>query len=300
MITRRTILAAAFAFPKIEIRLDEAASLVHVESGKIKTAFHYGERWPKPFLYPIMSPSGQVLSRAFPLETRANESTDHAWHRGLWIGHGDINGFDFWREIKPENTGRIKLTRSPMTFRLGFHVFSALFPPSNDKPIAQLRQQWEFAWRRNGFAIDVDFSYYPFTDPLRFADTDDGGFGLRLRDEFREDRGAAMLSDDGRRGTKALWGKPAKWIDYSANVNGQPAGVTIFDHPKSFRYPTEWHARPYGLNAANPIAHRSFHGKTAPSGAHEVPAGKSLDLRYRVLWHDGLGEKLNLNEDAPK
>jgi hypothetical protein len=301
MLTRRTLLAAAFAFPKINLRLDEAASQVHVESGKIKTAFHYGERWPKPFLYPIMSPSGEVLSRAFPLETRANESTDHAWHRGLWIGHGDINGFDFWREIKPENTGLIRVTGKPQISRSGFTVNTHLLPPHQSKPLATLRQSWNFAWSKNGFVIDTHFTYKATPEtPLRFADTDDGGFGLRLRDEFREDRGAAMLSDDGRRGTKALWGKSAKWIDYSANVDGQPAGVTIFDHPKSFRYPTEWHARPYGLNAANPIAHRSFSGKTAPSGEHEVPAGKFLDLRYRVLWHDGLGEKLNLNEDAPK
>jgi hypothetical protein len=299
MLSRRTLLAA-FAPPRIQFRHDEAASILHIESGKIKTAFHYGEGWPKPFLYPIISPSGIDMSRAFPLSNRTGESTDHPWHRGLWIGHGDINGFDFWRELKPENTGRIQTNPKIPTGRFQFHVISSLVPPLKRKPIGGLRQNWEFSWSPNGFVIDVDFFYSAIPSPLRFADTDDGGFGLRLRDEFREDRGAVMLSDDGRRGTKALWGKPAKWIDYSAQVEGNPCGVTIFDHPKNLRYPTEWHARPYGLNAANPFAHRSFNGKTAPSGEYEIPAGQSLSLRYRVLWHDSLGESINLKSEAPR
>lgn len=301
MLSRRTILAAAFAKQAIEVHLDAANSQIHVQSGKIKTSFHFGDRWPKPFLYPILSPSGQVLSRAFPLETRTNESTDHAWHRGLWIGHGDINGFDFWRELKPENTGLIRVQGKPEIGRDRFAVNTQLLPPQKSKPIAELRQEWNFGWRPKGFLIDVRFTYHASGEnPLRFADTDDGGFGLRLRDEFREDRGAVMLSDDGRRGTKALWGKSAKWIDYSASIGGQASGVTIFDHPKNLRYPTEWHARPYGLNAANLFAHRSFHGKTAPSGEYEIEQGQKLELRYRVLWHDGPGEALNLNEEAPK
>ncbi len=299
MFSRRTILAAAFAKPKIHFRHDEAASLLRIESGKIKTAFHYGERWPKPFLYPIMSPSGIDMSRAFPLSSRPGESTDHAWHRGLWIGHGDINGIDFWRELKPENTGLIRASSKPQITRAGFYVFTQLLPPGQTKPLATLRQIWSFAWREHGFVIDTQFIYSAYTR-LRFADTDDGGFGLRLRDEFREDRGAVMLSDDGRRGTNSLWGKPARWIDYSAQVEGKTCGVTIFDHPKNLRYPTEWHARPYGLNAANPFAHRSFNGKAAPSGEYEIPAGKALQLSYRVLWHDGMGESLKLGKEAPQ
>lgn len=301
MLSRRTLLAAAFATKKIEIRLDNAASLVRVESGNIKTTFHFGERWPKPFLYPILSPSGIDLSRAFPLSSRAGESTDHGWHRGLWLGHGDINGFDFWRELKPENTGLIRLDGQPEIGKSSFAVNTRLLPPQRQNPIARLRQEWRFSWRPKGFLIDTAFTYQASEgQSLKFADTDDGGFGLRLRDEFREDRGAAMLSDDGRRGTKALWGKSAKWIDYSGQVDGKPCGVAIFDHPKNLRYPTAWHARPYGLNAPNPFANRSFNGKNEPSGEYELASGAKFTLRYRVLWHDGMGESLSLGQESPR
>lgn len=301
MLSRRSLLAAALGSPQIQLRLDANAAQVQIESGKIRTAFHYGERWAKPFLYPLLSPSGAVLSRGFPLEERAGESTDHAWHRGLWIGHGDINGFDFWREVKPESTGRLRVQGQPRLRPQGFAVKTLLLPPQQQKAIGELQQEWRFFWHAQGFCIDVHFRYRAGEPAgLQFADTDDGGFGMRLRDEFREDRGAVLQSDDGRRGSKALWGQAARWIDYSAKVEGQTAGVTMFDHPGNLRYPTEWHARPYGLNAANPFAHRSFQGKNASSGAYTLPAGRKLDLRYRVLWHDGLGEPQKLAEAVPK
>jgi hypothetical protein len=301
MLSRRSILAAAFAVPRIEIRQDTAASQIVVQTGKIKTAFHHGERWPKPFLYPILSPGGTDMSRAFPLSSRAGESTDHGWHRGLWLGHGDINGVDFWREIRPENTGLIRREGHAEIRKSSFAVNTLLLPPGPGKALGRLRQEWAFSWRPRGLAIDTTFVYHASEGlALKFADTDDGGFGLRIRDEFREDRGAVMLSDDGRRGTKALWGKPAKWIDYSALVEGKACGVAMFDHPKNLRYPTAWHARPYGLNAANPFANRSFNGKSAPGGEYEIAAGARLTLRYRVLLHDGMGEGLQLDEEAPR
>ncbi len=52
-------------------------------AGKPFTSFHYGARWSKPFLHPVRSASGIVISRGFPLEPREGESADHPWHRGI-------------------------------------------------------------------------------------------------------------------------------------------------------------------------------------------------------------------------
>ncbi|HET8546893.1 MAG TPA: DUF6807 family protein, partial [Bryobacteraceae bacterium] len=71
--------------------------------GKPLTAFHYDPKWDKPFLYPIRTVSGAVISRGWPVEPRHGEQQDHPWHRGFWWGHGDINGEDFWRE-KPDKS----------------------------------------------------------------------------------------------------------------------------------------------------------------------------------------------------
>ncbi len=307
-LSRRTFLAssasalAVVAAPPTPIRLslDREASKVRVSPGRM--AFHYGQQWAKPFLYPLITPAGLAVSRGYPIEKRdGNETTDHPWHRGLWIGHGDINGVDFWRELKPENTGLIRIQGEPKIRRDSFTAEFDLLPPNVTTPIGTLTQQWTFASNPLGIRIDVRFTYHAGAGkPLHFGDTDDGGFGVRLRDEFRQDRGAALRNDTGATGTKALWGKPARWIDYSASVDGRAAGVAIFDHPANLRYPTAWHARPYGLNAANPFANRSFNGKDAPSGEYEIPAGQKLTLAYRVLIHDGMGESLALDTEAPR
>ncbi len=67
-----------------------------------------------------------------------------------------------------------------------------------------------------------------------------------------------MLNSQGAEGEKAIWGKPADWVDYSGTVSGKQVDVAIFDSPKSFRHPTTWHARAYGLFAANPFGIREF------------------------------------------
>ena len=85
----------------------------------------------------------------------------------------------------------------------------------------------------------------------------------------------------------AIWGKRADWIDYYGTVDGEPVGVAILDHPKSFRHPTYWHARPYGLAAANPFGLREFRNNADEDGSWTIPQGKAITFRYRVIIHQG-------------
>lgn len=121
---------------------------------------------------------------------------------------------------------------------------------------------------------------------LTFADTEDGGFGLRLSDAFRQDRGAKLTNAQGLEGTENIWGKNSEWVDYSAFIDGRK-GVAVFDHPTNLRHPTGWHARGYSLNAANPFAAGDFGGDDANDGSYTIPAGESLTLRYSVVIHEG-------------
>lgn len=65
-------------------------------------------------------------------------------------------------------------------------------------------------------------------------------------------------------------------------------GVAIFNHPSSFRFPTYWHVRDYGLFAANPFGVHDFRNtKNRQEGEFTLPAGESITLRYRFLFHTG-------------
>ena len=83
----------------------------------------------------------------------------------------------------------------------------------------------------------------------------------------------------------AAWGKPARWVDYSAPIAGRTIGVAAFDHPTNLRHPALWHAREYGLCAANPFGIHDFTGAPPGSGDYTIPAGGTLELRYRFVFH---------------
>jgi hypothetical protein len=278
MLLRRHLLTGAVALsaqPKQILPLGDAAN------------FYYGEEWDKPFLYPLRTVSGKILSRRYPIETVPGEETDHAWHRGLWYGHGIINGHDFWREQGRDKTSRLIINGKPRTKTKAVDATFHMVTPTGQR-LGSMVQGFVITDRGPHRYIDSHIQINADQkEPLTFGDTDDGGFAFRLNDQFREDRGAHLRNSSGLQGTNKIWGQAAYWVDYSSVIDGRPTGVAIFDHPQNLRHPTQWHARGYSLCAANPFASKSFSKNKGPDGAYTLPAGQGLTLRYRVLIHEG-------------
>lgn len=255
--------------------------------GKPLTTFHGNAKWDKPFLYPIRTASGLVISRGYPVEPRPGETQDHDWHRGLWYGHGDVNGEDFWREKPDKSTSRLVLASPPKTTSDSLETTLSMMTPKG-KRMGTVRERYGFAQDGANVLIDTTITIAADAgEPLRFGDTDDGGFAFRLSDEFRQDRGAELMNADGLTGTEAIWGKPARWVKYSATVSGKRAGLAVLDHPRNLRHPSRWHARGYSLSAANPFALGSFTKDKKADGSYTLPAGQTLALRYLVIVHEG-------------
>lgn len=276
------------------LRVSKTEGRIDIFSGdQLITSLHYEDKWPKPFLYPLTSASGQVISRAYPLETREGESTDHAWHRGIWFGHGIVNDEDFWRELGPEKSGRLNLTGEPEASTDGNSAllkFSTVMEGREPakKVYGHIDQGYEIA--KTGEQIVIDARITVKADAgmeLKFGDTDDGGFGFRLRDEYREDRGAQLINSEQQSGSKAMWGKQARWVDYSTKFDGNSIGFAMFDHPSNLRYPTGWHARGYALCSANPFAAGSFAEDKSIDGSYTLTSGEQFTQRYRVIIHEG-------------
>lgn len=270
----------------VSIRVGDDRAEVQT-NGRPFTAFHYHAKWDKPFLHPLRTPAGVVVSRGYPVDPLPGDSQDHTWHRGIWFGHGDINGEDFWREQGREKTSWLVLHGAPVvsgpTLTAVLHMHSA-----KSGIMGSIRES--FTFRPAGEATLIDVMIEVSADrgvPLKFGDTDDGGFGVRLREEFRQDRGARLTNSEGLAGTENIWGKPAKWVHYAANLDGKPAGVAVLDHPSNLRHPTTWHARGYALFAANPFGLRSFTRDKTRDGSFTIPAGGKQAFRYRVVVMDG-------------
>ncbi len=290
MIRRLALLAAACALAAFaQVSFSRSAGKIEIAiGGKPFSNLYYGPEWHVPFLHPLRAESGIAVTRGYPLEQIEGESRDHHFHHGLWYAHADINGVDFWRDKGPEFTGRMAPQSEPKISCDRISCRFNLAAPSG-KTMGTIEQTFRFGASGANRIVDVRVVLRADRGaPLRLGDTEEGGLAIRLRDEFREDRGAALMNSDGLSGARQIWGKRAKWVDYSAAVEGRPVGATILDHPDNPRYPTYWHARGYGLCAANPFAERGFLRDKTRDGSLAVPQGGSVTFRYRLVIHPGM------------
>jgi hypothetical protein len=160
-----------------------------------------------------------------------------------------------------------------------------LLAPSG-RVIAQETQTFQFHGDEQTRTIDCQFVILANHGPVTFGDTKEGTFAVRLGPALSAPHDH-MINSNGAHGEPEIWGKPADWVAYSGTVSGKPVGVVVFDSPKSFRHPTTWHARSYGLLAANPFAAREFTRDANKDGSWTVPERKSITFRYRVVIYDG-------------
>jgi hypothetical protein len=93
------------------------------------------------------------------------------------------------------------------------------------------------------------------------------------------------LTSEGKKGDSA-WSTRGSWCKVFGKMGNDSVSITIFDHIKNPNYPTFWHARGYGLFAANPLGEKIFtNGKS--SFNLRLKKGESVRFRYRILIQNG-------------
>ena len=252
----------------------------------------------RPILYPVFAPGQVRMTRNHPMvEGTEGEAKDHPHHKSIWCGHGLINGVSFWHEegqIKVDRTKPLRITVDGTDrVTVGFH---ANYVDKNDKLVCTDTNEIVFQRLASGArAIDWNITIHASEVDLLFGDTKEGMMAIRTHPQLRIDKGATAINSAGVQG-KEIWGKKANWLDYSANVDGSHVGVALFDHPRNFRHPTTWHARAYGLVAANPFGLHHFEGKPQGAGDHRLSKGESLQWKYRFVFHEGDAKEAKISE----
>ena len=302
------LLASAAALPGNgagTVKLLRGEDRVRVEiNGRLFTEYIYHGAY-RPYCHPVLAADGTGLTRDFPMRKAPGEDEDHPHHRSLWFAHSDVNGVDFWNQ---DNVG------SPRPKGKIMHE-DLIETADGSVGVLRARNRWvapdgrvfctdDRTLRFGVIGIDrfIDFDVTlraPADAPVHLNDDKDGVLALRLatwmnqprpptsRRKFTSGTGVLITSRGDRNGP--AWGKRGEWADYHASRNGKTYGVAIFDHPQNLNHPTWWHARDYGLFAANPLGQQDFEPQKARevAGVHVIPAGGSLRLRYRVLLHAG-------------
>lgn len=288
----RFLLLVAFAVCSIraEVRVSKVAGHIHVEvDGKPFTDFYYGRDTPKPYLHPLRCASGKIVTRGFPMAKIPGESTTDQHHRGVWLAYKDVNGYDFWQNefsYNNKKAGRV-IAKSVDGLKSGndrasFHGVFVWMAPVKGALLEETRTM-TFRGDARLRMVDVDLDLKAVVDAT-FGDAKDGAFSVRLAEPLTEKNSGIITNSAGGHKTDQTWGKPANWVDYSGELNGEKVGVVMFEHPDSFHHPSRWHVRDYGLLAVNPFGSNSF-DNAAPVSNFKLAKGKSIRLRYRIVVH---------------
>lgn len=284
---------------------------------KLFTSFLYPTTLEKPVLFPINASNGTMITRGFPLKPQPNEPTDHPHHVGLWFNFENVNGLDFWNNsyaIPPEKkhlygwiiTDKILQTESGKKGILSYH---ANWINQQKKVILEETTWYEFSGYKNQQIIDRVTTLKADTLTV-FTDAKDGLLGLRLAHElqiptnedqsFTDNKGnktlvkggtdkianGTYLTSEGKTGNNA-WSTRAAWCKVYGKMGADSVSVTIFDFPENPNYPTFWHARGYGLFAANPLGEKIFTGGKSEKNL-TLKKGEQVVFHYKVLITNGM------------
>jgi len=284
------LLAAGCATGPAVTFLSGDDSIDVVVDGTTLTTLRYGPEFTKPILHPLCAPSGMRVNRGFPLDKVEGEKEDHPHHAGLFFTYDEVNDDGFWNNTKAPP--RIALESILCDETTGCIDLVAHWIGKSGALHLEERRKMAFVPSETALIIDFCIELTAQGETVVFHDTKEGMFALRVAHWLREDNGTgAYLSSRSAAGAKQIWGTRAEWVRLEGAKDGHRAGVAILNHPRSVNHPTYWHARAYGLFAANPLGEsvfeRSRGRKDAEPFALTLKPGESARFAFRVIVYDG-------------
>ncbi len=301
---------------------EDAGRVDVLVGGKPFTSYIYTDTisvLKKPVLWPLYTASGKAVTRGYPLNPRPGERTDHPHHIGLWFNYGDINGLDYWN-----NSDAIPADRAARMGTIAHESVKSMEGGSG-RGVLEVTENWVtpdgktllkedtrfvFAAEPDVRIIDRHTTLTAQAERVDMKDNKEGVLGLRLTralehpskdsvEVYTDASGLATtvkaggnegvtgryISSEGFEGDD-VWGTRGKWVMLNGVLDGDSVTVAILDHPRNVGFPTYWHARGYGLFAANPL------GQAALSGDKEtlnyaLDPGQSTTFHHRILIFSG-------------
>lgn len=263
-----------YRVPRVQIVPQPDDQVTFQADGQEKLRWHFSPRYARPFFFPLIGPSGRSLTRmGHPA------APDHDHHKSLWWGHQSVGGVNFWEERG--GTQQIRQDawvhyqdgddEAAIVVRLGWH----------DAHRVRLLQQELIAVYRplpagEGW-LELQTTFTPVMERLPLARTNFGFVGVRVAASLSAHYGGGRLtSSDGGTGEKALFARPARWVDYSGPIVADTfEGITWFDHPANPRYPSAWHVRDDGWMSPAFCLRE----------AYDLERSRPLRLRYGLHLH---------------
>ena len=270
--------------------------------GQLVSRYHFRDSLArKPYFWPVIGPTGKPMTRAFPMESVAGEQQDHPHHRGVWFGHQGVAGSDVWLEAASKKLDGERRKNFLATLGTIAHTDfaevtadenQAVIRCSNDyldsagKQLMADQRSMIFRMTDGSLVMDFDIKLMAKYGDVELQDKKDAGLNVRVPTSMSlTDGKGQIVNSEGDRDGKT-WSKEADWVGYHGQVDGEHVGIAFLNHPSSFRHPTRWHVREYGLFTANAFGPKSLN-PSEPSGTFTLKNGQSVDLHHRIIFHKG-------------
>ncbi|MDG1898035.1 MAG: PmoA family protein [Fuerstiella sp.] len=266
----------------------------------------------KCYFWPVIGPSGAPMTRAFPMKDVEGEKQDHPHHRSVCFGLQNAGGYNTWHERltftrdgkvdekKEATLGRqvhTKVVRSEASGNSATLVVECdNTTPDGDVYMRQTRTVNFHVADSGSRVMDIEIALIGVKQGITVVGKKDSGLTVRVAHSMCVDAGLGgrVINSNGEENGKA-WGKRVPWVDFNGPVDGKTMGVAMLNHPDSFRHPTPWHVRSYGLFTANPFALKEVAGED-DHGDFELASGQSIVLKHRLIFHDGDEKKAGIAE----
>ena len=305
---------------RISVTVQEEQRRVDVMiDGHPFTSYIWPDRLAKPVIYPLRTANGTIITRGYPLDPRPGERVDHPHHVGMWLNYENVNGIDFWNNseaIKPQDAPKMGTIRHRSIIAAeggseeGKLEVEADWLTYSRKVLLQEHTRFVFRGGPDFRSVDRITTLRTQEEKVVFADAKDGMLGLRVvralempsdkAEVFTDASGRATavakldntgvngvyLTSEGKKG-EAAWGTRGRWCNLSGKIGDEPVTITILDHPANPGFPTYWHARGYGLFAANPLGEKVFSNGKEELDLTLAPH-ESVTFRYRILITSGV------------
>lgn len=249
-----------------------------------------GTNMRRPFLYPVLGPSGLPLTRM----GHPHDPISHSHHNSIWISHNDIAGTSFWADnggtIETVHISRLTDTDEYCSAELkalwkdkagntllteNRRITLTPLPAKEPRPSGTPKSfTTTDLWR-----IDIDSELITAKDPVPIGSTPFGFLGVRMAKTIGvHDGGGRITNSEGGINEDGCFRKPARWVDYSGPVTRETdEGITLMDHPSNLHHPVEFHVRNDGWMGA----------ATTFRGTHTILPDQPLRLRHGLLIHTG-------------
>lgn len=301
------------------VRIENNMAEKHVDiyfGNNFFTSYIYPDNIKKACLWPVLTSKGTEVTRKYPMKKAPGESFDHPHHVGIWLTYGDVNGIDYW--------GNSDSIPANQKYRYGTIRDQEIVDIKTDKRTGtlitkanwvgggrtQMKEETTYHFIDRGSIRIIDWiSTLTAQEDILFKDNKEGMFAIRVGRELELPSKEPVtltdsygnptvinainndlvsgdyLSSEGRTNTN-VWGTRAIWMKLFGKFKDEDVAVIIIDHMKNPGYPTYWHARGYGLFAANPLGQKAF-----SNGREELnlslKKGESVRFAFRTVICSG-------------